>query len=138
MAFEKFPAVFVRLTGRGGGVREFRALVDPGAEYCVIPKVDAFLMGYSEIANDDPIGQTNNTVTFTGYNGYGKALLVVMAQVELGTLSLKNVDFLALDLPQVTGFDVILGRSLLQFMKLELDYPAALLRIEKGTGGLKQ
>jgi len=90
-------------------------------------------MGFSEIANDDPTGQANNTITFTGYNGYGRALMVVMAEVELGPLSFQNVDFLAFDVPQVAGFDVILGRSLLQFLKLEFDYPAALLRIEDGT-----
>jgi hypothetical protein len=99
--------------------------------------VDAFLMGFSEIANDDPTGQANNTLTFTGYNGYGKALLIVMAEVDLGPLSFQNVDFLAFDLPQVTSFDVILGRSLLQFIKLQIDYPAQLLRIEDGKGGLK-
>jgi hypothetical protein len=41
---------------------------------------------------------------------------------------------LAFDLPQVTSFDVILGRSLLQFIKLQIDYPAQLLRIEDGKG----
>ena len=137
VALGMFPTVFVRMTGRGGGVREFRALIDPGAEYCVIPKVDAFFLGFSEIANDDPTGQASNNLTFATYNGYGKAISIVMAQVELGRMSFKKVEFLALDIPQVTGFDVILGRSLLQFMKLEFDYPRATLRIEERTGELK-
>ena len=129
-AFGKFPTVFVRLTGRGGGVREFNALVDPGAEYCVITKVDAYLLGYPEAANDDPITPANNTITFTGYGGYGKAALVEMARVGIGNMSLDKIEFLAFDLPQVTGFDVVLGRSLLQFMKVEFDYTRSQLSIE--------
>ena len=53
-----------------------------------------------------------------------------MAQVDLGSASFRNVDFVAIDLPQVTGFDVILGRNLLRFMKLELDFSVGHLRIE--------
>ncbi len=131
MALGKFPTVFVRLTGRGGGVREFRALVDPGAEYCVIPKVDAYTLGYPEAANDDPITPENNTLTFTSFAGYGKVALIQLARVDVGPISFQNVDFVAYDLPQVTGFDVMLGRSLLQFVKLEFDYSTGQLRMEE-------
>ena len=111
-------------------MREFNALLDPGVEYCIIPKVDAYALGYPEAANDDPISPANNTLTFTSYNGYGKAALIEMGHVELGTLSFEKVDFLAMDIPAVTGFDVVLGWSLLQFMKVELDYSLGQLRIE--------
>jgi predicted aspartyl protease len=121
----------VRLKGRNGSVREFNALVDVGAEYCVIPKVDAYSLGYQEAANDDPITPADNTLTFTSYDGYGKVALIEMAKVDLGSMSFRNVDFVAFDLPQVTGFDVVLGRSLLQFMKLEFDYSVGRLRIEE-------
>ena len=122
--------MFVRIRGRNSIVREFNALLDPGVEYCIIPKVDAYALGYPEAANDDPISPANNTLTFTSYNGYGKAALIEMGHVELGTLSFEKVDFLAMDIPPVTGFDVVLGRSLLQFMKVELDYSVGQLRIE--------
>jgi hypothetical protein len=105
--------------------------VDPGAEYCVIPKVDAYLLGYPEAANDDPITPENNTLTFTSFGGYGKVALIEMARVEVGTMSFEKVEFVAYDLPQVTGFDVILGRSLLQFLKLEFDYSKGVLRMEE-------
>jgi len=128
--FGTFPTVFVRIRGRNSIVREFNALLDPGVEYCIIPKVDAYALGYPEAANDDPISPANNTLTFTSYNGYGKAALIEMGHVELGTLSFEKVDFLAMDIPAVTGFDVVLGWSLLQFMKVELDYSLGQLRIE--------
>jgi hypothetical protein len=122
--------VFVRIKGRNSIVREFNALLDPGVEYCIIPKIDAYSLGYPEAANDDPISPANNTLTFTSFGGYGKAALIEMAHVELGSLSFEKVDFLAMDIPTVTGFDVVLGWSLLQFMKVELDYSLGQLRIQ--------
>ena len=111
-------------------MREFNALVDAGADYCVIPKVDAHSLGYREAALDNPITMPASAVTFSSYNGYLRAVMIKMAQVGLGSASFRNVDFVAFDLPQVTGFDVILGRNLLRFMKLEFDYSVGQLRIE--------
>lgn len=86
------------------------------------------------MANDDPTGAAKNSVTFASYSGYGKALAIEMAEVELGTMSFKKVRFVAFDLPQVTGYDVVLGRSLLKFTRFEIDYSTAQLRIEEGRG----
>jgi predicted aspartyl protease len=128
-SFQKFPTVFVSLKGRNNAVRECVALVDPASEYCVVPKVDAYALGYPEAANDDPITPQDNTVTFASSDGYGKAALIEIAEVALGGMSFQKVDFLAFDLPQVTHFDVIIGRSLLKSTRLEIDYPAGRLRI---------
>lgn len=125
--------MFVRLKGRATCVREFNALLDPGVEYCLVSKVDAYALGYPEAANDDPITPADNTITFTSYGGYGKAALITMKQVELAAMSFKNVDFLAYDIPQVTGFDVVLGQSFLQNLKLQFDYSAGQLRIERSV-----
>jgi predicted aspartyl protease len=70
-------------------------------------------------------------LTFTSFAGYGKVALIQLARVDVGSISFQNVDFVAYDLPQVTGFDVILGRSLLQFVKLEFDYSTGQLRMEE-------
>jgi len=115
-------------------VREFNALLDPGVEYCIIPKVDAYALGYPEAANDDPISPADNTTTFTSYGGYGKAALIQIAQVEIGTMVFKDVEFLAYDIPQVTGFDVIIGRNILQYLKLQFDYSVSQLSIERRSG----
>lgn len=129
--FGKFPAVFVRVKGRNGKVREFRALVAVSAEYCIIPKVDAYALGYQEAANDDPVSPSNNTLTFASYGGYGNMALITVNQVDLGPMSFKNVDFVAFDLPAPTGFDVVLGRSLLQHTRLHIDFSSGLLQIEE-------
>jgi predicted aspartyl protease len=119
----------VRLTGRNGLVREFNAMLDISAEYCVLPKVDAYALGYYEAANDNPVAPANNTLDFISYEGVGKAALITMAGVELGGMRFPQVEFVAHDLPQATRFDVLLGRSLLQFLKLDLDYSNGQLAI---------
>ncbi len=117
-------------------MRECKALVDLGTEYCIIPKVDAYALGYPEAANDDPVTPGDNTLTFSSHEGFGKAGLISMAEVGVGALSFTNVEFLAFDLPQATTFDIVIGRSLLQSTRLQIDYSTELLRIEKaGTGG---
>ena len=129
-AFGHFPAVFVRLTGRNGFVRELNAVLDISAEYCVLPPVDAYNLGYQEAANNDPVVPASNTIDYLSYEGVAKAALIVVDGVELGGMHFHNVEFVAHDLPQGTRFDVLLGRSLLQFLKLDLDYTNAKLAIE--------
>jgi hypothetical protein len=132
--FLKFPSVFSRLRGRNDEVREFRALIIPTAEYCVLPKVDAFHLGFPEAASVDARVPMPNTLTFASYNAYGRGTVIKMPQVDVGNVSVRDVDFLAFDLLQSLGYDVVLGRSLLQHMRLELDFPAGRLRMEKVEG----
>ena len=135
--FGRFPTIFVRLTGRNGKTRELNAVLDVSAEYCVLPKVDAYALGYYEAANDDEVAPANNTLDFISYQGYAKVALINMAEVDLGGMSFKNVDFVAYDLPQATRLDVLLGRSLLQFTKLEFDYSLGQLGIVDARGSSK-
>jgi predicted aspartyl protease len=121
--------MFGRRRGQNGAVRECLAVVDAGSDYCILPKVDAFALGYPDVARSDTIVRAPNTTTFVTHNGYDKAPLIKMAQVDIGKLAFKGVEFLAFDLPQVSGFDVVFGRSLLQFLRLEIDYVSGLLRI---------
>lgn len=128
--FGHFPTVFVRLTGRNGFVRELNAVLDVSAEYCIIPPVDAYNLGYPEAANNDPVAPAANTIDYLSYEGIAKAALIVIAGVELGGMRFRNVEFVAHDLPQQTRFDVLLGRSLLQFLRLDLDYAKGQVAIE--------
>ena len=72
-AFGKFPTIFVRLKGRNGAAREFNALIDLGAEYCIIPKVDAYALGYAEVVEDRSEVVDQDTLTFASHDGYGNA-----------------------------------------------------------------
>ena len=133
IGFSRFPSLFGRLKGSNGVVRECLALLDAGSDYCILPKVDAFALGYPDVARSDTIVRAPNTTTFVTHAGYDKAPLIKLAQVDVGKLSLRDVDFLAFDLPQVCGIDVVFGRSLLQYLRLEIDYPSGLLKIGKGS-----
>ncbi|MDG6924246.1 MAG: hypothetical protein JRN67_13265 [Nitrososphaerota archaeon] len=96
-----------------------------------MPQVDAYMLGYQEAANVDDVVPPANTIDYLSYEGIAKAVLIVIAGVELGGMSFQNVEFVAHDLPQQTRFDVLLGRSLLQFLRLDLDYTNG--RIAIGT-----
>ena len=133
-SFLKFPAVFARIEGRNGKLREFQALVVPSAEYCMLPKVDAFQLGFPEAASVDARVPLPNTYTFASYNAYGRGTVIKIPRVDIGSVSAKDVEFLAFDLLQTLGFDVVLGRSLLWQMRLELDFGARRMRMEKVAG----
>jgi len=133
LGFGRFPCVYGRLKGKSGAVREYLALLDAGSDYCILPKVDAFTLGYPDVARADTIVRAPNTTTFLTPTGYDKAPLIKMSQVDVGPLVFSDVDFLAFDLPQACGFDVVLGRSLLQFLRIEMDYSTGLLTIGRGS-----
>jgi predicted aspartyl protease len=131
--FEKSPTLFVRLKGRNGRTVECRALIDPAAELCVIPKVDAYSLGYTEAFQDtttDYITRPPNLITLTTCSGYVNAPKFSMIEVSLGSNSYRDVDFLAYDLPQESCLDVLLGRSLLDRTKLKIDYGSRSFIIE--------
>jgi predicted aspartyl protease len=111
---------------------EYKALIDPGSDYCVLPRVDAFRLGYAEAAEDLRTVRPDIVTTFAAHDGYGQAISLSMTRVDVGRYSFEGIEFLAFDLPQVTGFDVVLGNSLLKFLKLRIDYPAKLIEVERG------
>jgi hypothetical protein len=56
-----------------------------------------------------------------------------MTQVSLGPLTFDEVEFLAFDLPQACGFDVVFGRSLLRRLRYQVDFSRGLLKLERGS-----
>lgn len=131
--FESFPTIFTKLKGQNGRMREYRAFVNPSTEYCVIPQVDAYYLNYTasppnittkEIANPDSVKM------LVTYSGYINAALTTIKEVVIGSASFKDVEFLAYDLPQETQFDVVLGRSLFEHARIEIDYKLKILTIE--------
>jgi len=121
------------LRGRNGAAREYPALIIPTSDYCVLPKVDAFNLGYPEAASVDERTPLPNTLTFASFNAYGRGTLIKIERVDIGSISVENVEFVAFDIFQTAGYDVVLGRSLLRHMRLELDFAAGRLRMEKVT-----
>ena len=130
----RYPTIFARIEGRNGILMEYKALIAPSAEFCLIPKPDAYRLGYPEAASDDPVMPTFNTLTFASYTGYSQAALLALKRVDLGAdVAFQNIDFLAIDIPQPCGFDVVLGRSLLFKTKIEMDYSQKKIKITKNA-----
>lgn len=125
--------IFARLTGRNGSVREYPALVAPTSEYCVIPKVDAFSLGYTEAATGGQHIPAQNALHFVTSGGYGRGTLVQMARVDVGAISARDVDFVTYDMQQAVGYDVVLGGSFLEGLSLEVDYPSRTLKLGRAA-----
>ena len=122
------PTIFARLRGRNGAVREYRALLSTASDYSVIPKVDAYRLGYPEAARDDPITEPPNLFRGVTYDGFWEGMLITIKEVTIGATSVSDADFIALDLPQASGFDVILGRSVLAASGVLIDYASGNVR----------
>ncbi len=136
MLSTKLPTLFARLRGRNGAVREYKALLSTASDYSVIPKVDAYRLGYPEAARDDPITEPPNLFRGVTYDGFWEGMLITLKEVTIGGRSVPDVDFIAFDLPQATGFDVVLGRSVLASSGVLVDYASGRVSIsQRGASG---
>jgi hypothetical protein len=129
ISFENFPSVFARLKGRNGFVREYPAILSFSSDYCVIPKPDSFVLGYPETAHVGYIVRPPNLATMVAPNGFATGVQIKMQEVQIGTIKVMDVDFVAFDLPQAGGVDLVLGKSLLRHLKVEIDYTSKKLNI---------
>ena len=127
----RFPTVFARVTGSNSKVREYRALIDPVYEYCVIPKGDAYVFGHPEVAFQQLTVDPPNARTLVTGGGFNKTVIFEVGSVEIGGLSFERVEFAAVDLPQQVGFEAVIGQSLLKRSSLTIDWEHRLLRLSK-------
>jgi hypothetical protein len=133
-SFSKYPVIFVRLKGRNKRVLEYSAVMNPASDFCVLPRVDAYHLGYPEVAQDAGTSfmtRPTNLTTLTTSSGYINAPLISMEEVAVGSKCFRNIDFLAHDLPQETRFDVMLGRSLLSRSGIRIDFSASRFTMEE-------
>ena len=110
-------------------MREYQALVCPTSEYCVLPKVDAYRLGYAEAALADNRAPSPSVVSFATYMGFGRGTSIRMARVEVGGMAFRDVDFVAFDPLQSVGYDVVLGLTVLQKLHLDLDFASRSMRL---------
>lgn len=127
----RFPSIFARVKGSNAKVREYRALIDPVYEYCIIPKGDAYVFGHSEVVFQQMTVSPPNARTLVTGGGFDKTIVFPVGSVEIGGLSFEGVEFAAVDLPQQVGFEAVIGQSLLKRTSVTLDWEHRLLRISK-------
>lgn len=125
--------MFVTLKGRADATREYLALLSTTAEFCVIPRVDAYMLGYVEAISDtltEMITRPDYLTTFVTLNTFVDAPLITMNEVSIGGLAVKNIEFIAFDMPQETKVDVMLGRNFLERVKAKIDYCNKIIELE--------
>jgi len=118
--------LFVRVKGRKG-VREYRALLDTGSEYSIIPLQDARDLGYEAYCHPDDPGMGTKAMTKTDMAELDE---IVLEEVGVADLVAKNVKALACDLPRLGGVEATLGLSFLKNFKTTIDYNKGYLTIE--------
>lgn len=123
------PTFFVRVKGERG-VREYRAVLDTGCTYCMIPKKDAVGLGY--IAEYDAVERTE------GEGGpviSGSFIIdvpfITLKEVSVGELTAKNLQTVLSDLPTPSGVDMILGTNFLKNFRVTFDFKNNALTIEE-------
>ncbi len=123
--------MFVRLKGKNGYIIEYRAVLNPVSDYSVLPKVDAYKLGYTEAGYTEFLTRPPNLVSFATGNGLFEGPLIKILEASVGPISLQRVDFIAFDMNQQTGCDVVLGKSFLQSLRLSIDYRNKKFSLEK-------
>lgn len=109
-------------------MRECYALIDHQSDYCIMPAVDAFRLGYAEAAKGTE--PTPNLLRVITSIVLSDAPLIKVAEVAMGPLVTKDVEFLAFDLYQEGRCDVVLGRNLLRDFRITIDSPGKRMQIQ--------
>jgi clan AA aspartic protease (TIGR02281 family) len=117
------PIVLRRVAICGpSGVREIDVLVDTGAVYTVIAWDVAKDIGY------DPAVSERRMPIITA-NGVIEAPLIIVEAIHVAELSVRGVDVVCHDIPELAGIEGLLGLSFLRHFRTVIDYPVGILEI---------
>ncbi len=100
---DKPITLFVRFKGTKG-VREMRAVLDTGSQYCIIPLQDARQLGYDAYFNADDPGERTIGITKTDLVEVDE---IELEEVSVGDLVAKRVKSLVWTLPSHCGTAII-------------------------------
>ena len=129
--FERFPSIFARIEGKSGCIREYDCLIDPISDFCIVPKVDAYALGYPEVAFQHMTVGPPNSRTLLTSSGYNRTVVFTINGVKIGQLRFEDVQFVAFDLPQASGYEAVIGRSLLERTSVAVDWPEKTIKMVK-------
>lgn len=129
--FGKLPSVFARIKGKSGITMEYDCLIDPASEYCTIPKLDAYTLGYPEVAFQHVTVGPPNARTILTNGGHNRTVIVEMRSIEIGPLKFEGVQFAPLDLPQASGYEALIGKSLLERVSFTINWPDRTMELVK-------
>jgi predicted aspartyl protease len=121
------PIMFFVIVRGPNGSREYRAVLDTGSQYCVLPLQDARDLGYDAYAHPDDPGEGVWAVTKTDMTEYNE---VELESVEIAGLKAREVKALAYYLPKQSHLEATLGLSFLEHFKTTIDYDSGYMTIE--------
>jgi len=124
---DKQILLFVRVKGKKG-IREFRAVLDTGSEYSIIPLHTARQLGYEAYIDTEIEPGVGKPAVTQG--AIFEANEIVLEEIIVADLVAKNVKALAYDLPRPAGVEAILGISFLKNFRTTIDYKKGYLNIE--------
>lgn len=141
MRFElKEPmTVFAKVKGPQGAVRELRALLDFNIPFCVMLSRDLVKLGYPEAALRPRDWQKTHPMQvpyMLSFRGIERSILVKASEISLGSLVVKEVETIVidLDLPRMIPVELYLGRSFLNNFTLTVDGAGGFLSLVKPRG----
>jgi predicted aspartyl protease len=105
---------FIRVKGPKG-IREFRAVLDTGSTYCLVPLQDARDLGYD--AYFDPFTRVGTGVVGVAKTDIFETDEIVLEEVAVADLVAKNVRAMTHELPRSAGIEGVIGNSFLRFFK---------------------
>jgi clan AA aspartic protease (TIGR02281 family) len=104
-------------------LREIDTILDTGARYTTISWQVLEDIGY------DP-ARTPKKVSIITANGIIEAPLLKIKEITIGEIKVNNVEVVCLDVPELVGIEGLLGLSVLDKMKTEIDYKNKILEIQ--------
>jgi predicted aspartyl protease len=118
---------FVRMKGPKG-TREFRAVLDTGCTDCCVPLQDARNLGYN--AFFEPFTRTGEGQLAVSSTDIWESDEIVLEEVAVGDLVVKNVKSMTHELPRLAGIEGIIGNSFLCHFKTCVNFEEGYLTIE--------
>ena len=118
--------LFIRVKGPKKS-HEYKAVIDSGSLYSIIPLQDARDMGYEAYNHPDDPGFGVKVVNKSHVEEYNE---IIIQEVILGELKITNMRAIACDLPKLSHLEATLGLSFLENFKTTIDYGKGYLTIE--------
>ena len=119
----EIPIVLRRVKISGpAGIREIDMVLDTGAVYTVIAWDVAKDIGY------DPAISERRMPIITA-NGIIEAPLITVQSIHIRDLGAEFVEVICHDIPEITGFEGLLGLSFLKHFRTSIDFNTMVLEI---------
>ncbi|GAK51521.1 TPR repeat protein [Candidatus Moduliflexus flocculans] len=118
---DRYPALIPAVANQAASVT---LMVEPQAEYTILSAPLAERLGLTITPETSEVRFTLNGMLYS-------APLVNLPSLKVGTLEVRNIPTLILNLSMYPGIDGLLGQSFLKHFRMEINYPDRLFLLTK-------